>query len=50
MRQVGDKYRPVVRIAKVKNKVPTVLLVSGREYVLRPPEMYRQRRKGGGGA
>lgn len=30
----GKKYRPVVTIAKVKNDIPTVLMISGRRYVL----------------
>jgi hypothetical protein len=29
-----EKYRPVVRIDKLKGKVPTVIQVSGRRYVL----------------
>lgn len=31
---VGDKYRPIVTVKKVKGGVPSVLNVSGRRYVL----------------
>jgi hypothetical protein len=42
----GDKYRPVVTVLKVKKGVPTVIRVSGREYVLRAPDQFNQRRQG----
>jgi hypothetical protein len=42
----GDKYRPVVTVLKVKNGVPTVIRVSGREYVFRPKDQYGNRKKG----
>jgi len=42
----GDRYRPIVTIHKVKNGVPTVILVSGREYVFRPNDQYGNRKKG----
>lgn len=35
LKAVGDKYRPIVTVLKVKKQVPTVIRVSGREYVLR---------------
>ncbi|WP_281170935.1 hypothetical protein [Paucisalibacillus globulus] len=32
----NERYRPVVTIKKLKGKLPTVLEVSGRRYVLEP--------------
>ena len=40
-RKVGDIYRPNVHILKIKNGLPTVLKVSGEEYVLRHKDQYR---------
>lgn len=37
----GEKYRPVVRVKKVKKEVPTVIELSGREYILRHKDQYR---------
>lgn len=31
---VGESYRPVVSVIKVKKDIPTVLQISGRRYVL----------------
>ena len=45
----GDKYRPVVTVLKVKKGVPTVIRVSGREYVLRTPDQHGNRKRGTGG-
>ena len=45
-RPKGHRYRPVVTVLKVKNGVPTVIRVSGREYVLRTPDQFNQRKKG----
>ncbi|MDQ0158983.1 hypothetical protein J2S77_000947 [Alkalibacillus salilacus] len=36
MKQKGDKYRPVVKVAKVKKAIPTVVYISGRRYVYDP--------------
>jgi hypothetical protein len=36
----GHKYRPVVTVLKVKKGVPTVIRVSGREYILRTPDQF----------
>ncbi|MGG6447314.1 hypothetical protein [Pseudobacillus badius] len=33
-RSKGDKYRPIVTITKMKGETPSVLMVSGRRYVL----------------
>lgn len=30
----NEQYRPIVRIDKVKKDIPTVIIVSGRRYVL----------------
>ena len=49
MKKAGESYRPLVTIVKIKNKVPTVLAVGGRVYVLRPPDQYQEPRKRGGG-
>jgi len=45
-RQKGDRYRPIVTVLKLKKSVPTVIRVSGREYVLRTPDQFNQRKKG----
>jgi hypothetical protein len=42
----GHKYRPVVTVLKVKKGIPTVIRVSGREYVFRPKDQYGNRKKG----
>lgn len=41
----GESYRPIVRIAKVKKDIPTVILVSGRRYVLEHKDQFRGVRK-----
>ena len=43
-RKVGDTYRPIVHILKVKNDRPTVIKVSGREYTLRHKDQFRGRK------
>ena len=43
-RKVGDTYRPIVHILKVKNDKPTVIKVSGREYTLRNEDQFRGRK------
>lgn len=40
-RKTGDAYRPIVHILKVKNDIPTVIKVSGEEYILRHKNQYR---------
>jgi len=45
-RPKGHRYRPVVTILKTKKEVPTVIRVSGHEYVLRTPDQFNQRRQG----
>ncbi|QKS70238.1 hypothetical protein FLK61_26110 [Paenalkalicoccus suaedae] len=40
-RHKGDRYRPVVTIAKTKNGVPTVIDVSGHRYTLTHPHHNR---------
>ena len=37
----GEKYRPIVRVAKVKKDIPTVIMVSGRRYVLEHKDQFR---------
>ena len=44
IRNVGDTYRPIVHILKVKNGRPTVIKVSGREYILRHKDQFRGRK------
>jgi hypothetical protein len=34
-RKVGDKFRPVVTVQKLKHGVPSVIEVSGNRYILR---------------
>ena len=41
-RKAGDTYRPIVHILKVKNETPTVIKVSGEEYILRHKDQYRR--------
>ena len=43
-RKVGDTYRPIVHILKIKNDRPTVIKVSGREYTLRNEDQFRGRK------
>jgi hypothetical protein len=40
-REKGDTYRPIVTIEKVKNGLPTVIKVSGEEYILRHRDQYQ---------
>ena len=42
--ELGEVYRPRVHILKVKNDRPTVIKVSGREYVLRHQDQFRGRK------
>lgn len=46
-RKAGDTYRPIVHILKVKKDKPTVIKVSGEEYILRHKDQYRGKRKNG---
>jgi hypothetical protein len=41
----GDRYRPIVTIRKVKRGIPTVIRVSGWEYVLRSPDQFNMQPK-----
>lgn len=41
----GDKYRPVVTVTKVKKDVPTVVEMSGRQYILVHKDQFK--REGG---
>jgi len=41
----GESFRQLVTVLKVKKGVPTVIRVSGREYVLRPADQYGNRKK-----
>ena len=41
----GESYRPIVRITKVKKDVPTVIVVSGRRYVLEHKDQFKGVRK-----
>lgn len=43
----GDTFNADVAILKVKNGTPTVIKVSGEEYVLRHKDQYRGKRKNG---
>ena len=42
MRQKGDRYRPIVTILKTKKGIPTVIKVSGHQYVLQHPNQYKR--------
>lgn len=44
-REKGEKYRPIATILKNKGDVPSVLLISGRKYILSNES---QRQVGGG--
>lgn len=37
----GERYRPIVTIAKVKKNTPTVVEMSGRRYVLEHKDQYK---------
>lgn len=41
----GERYRPIVTIDKLKYKVPTVIIVSGRRYVYDPGTVGGRRRR-----
>lgn len=43
----GERYRPIVTVDKVKNGVPTVVIMSGRRYIYDPGTVNRhiQKRK-----
>jgi hypothetical protein len=43
--KAGDKYRPVVTVLKLKRGIPTVIRVSGREYILRSPDQFNMQPK-----
>ena len=43
--EMGEVYRPRVHILKVKKDKPTVIKVSGEEYVLRHKDQYRGGRR-----
>jgi hypothetical protein len=45
-RAKGDRYRPVVDVAKQKNGVPTVIIVSGKRYTLSGDHMRANQEKG----
>ena len=44
-RKIGDKYRPIVHIKKVKKGVPTILQISGRRYVLEHKNQFKGGKK-----
>lgn len=46
-RKPGDKYRPIVRVKKVKKGIPTVLLISGERYILDHKDTYKGGKKNG---
>ena len=41
--EAGEKYRPIVHILKEKKGQPTVIQVSGEEFILRHKNQYRGR-------
>ncbi len=41
----NERYRPIVKIDRIKNDIPTVIHVSGRRYVY-DPQTVRQKRRG----
>jgi len=42
----GESFQQLVTVVKIKKGVPTVIRVAGREYVLRTPDQFNQRKKG----
>ena len=40
-RNVGDVYRPVAEVAKMKNGVESVLIIRGVRYVMEHPDQFR---------
>lgn len=37
----GEKYRPVVKVTKVKKDIPTVVEMTGRRYVLEHKDNFK---------
>jgi hypothetical protein len=44
-RAKGDRYRPFVDVAKQRNGVPTVIIVSGKRYTLSDSHMRANQEK-----
>ncbi|MGF3214595.1 hypothetical protein ACQV2X_05495 [Facklamia sp. P12945] len=42
-RKVGDRYRPIVTIKKIKKGKATVIEVGGETFVWKPKDMYEAR-------
>jgi hypothetical protein len=42
----GESFQQLVTVVKTKKNVPTVIRIAGREYVLRTPDQFNQRKKG----
>jgi hypothetical protein len=40
--KVGESYRQLVTLVKIKKGVPTVIRVAGREYILRAEGQFNQ--------
>jgi len=40
----NERYRPIVKIDRIKNDIPTVIIVGGRRYVYDPQTVHRKRR------
>ena len=40
-RNVGDIYRPVAEVAKIKNGVESVLIIRGIRYVMEHPNQFK---------
>lgn len=37
----GERYRPIVTVDKIKKEIPTVIIVSGRRYVMDHKDQWR---------
>ena len=44
-REIGDSYRPLATVSKMKNGVESVLIIRGLRYVLEHPNQYKQGKK-----
>jgi|GEM_PF-6502638 len=41
-REIGDSYRPIATVSKMKNGVESVLIIRGLRYVLEHPNQHKQ--------
>jgi len=44
-REIGESYRPIATVSKMKNGVESVLIIRGLRYVLEHPNQHKQGKK-----